>query len=437
LVRPLLQVKYDTLGKVKLEKPHTSVSQQPSTLMSGLDETVVVRAGPQCRPQCDCSLTSASDERPRITVDAGGRSQSSGSVCERRRPPPAPPSTDRRECRCVTTNQTDSHADHLQGFVDDFRYHHHQQHHRHSQQQQQQQQPHQQQLEQSAHQQRCSQQSVSTVCQQSQRHLRESSDCGGNSAVASCDADRTRSGGGGQGAERQCRSTDRQRRSSESSLLSNAELFQIDLFYRSRRTLVHVCPCPALLYFARCSAAAGAGGSSGWRYAAAGVPVVVADTLRVASGPRLHVVVAERGTGFELWRCGLAAGARQYAVAETSTAAADDHGGGGGAAFHTVGLASGDLAGLCFDDAASAGEFHRQLLRLDELYSAGGTGSRKKKGKIAANCRDRASGACHHHGISVHPLRSHHFNPSPNMIRDAILTYAQKPTLNLPHGTDN
>jgi len=319
----------------------------------------------------------------------------------------------------------------MQGFVDDFRYHHHQQHHRHSQQQQQQQQSHQQQLEQSAHQQRCSQQSVSAVCQQSQRHLRESSDCGGNSAVPSCDADRTRSGGG-QGAERQCRSTDRQRRSSESSLLSNAELFQIDLFYRSRRTLVHVCPCPALLYFARCSAA---GGSSGWRYAAVGVPVVVADTLRVASGPRLHVVVAERGTGFELWRCGLAAGARQYAVAETSTAAADDHGG-GGAAFHTVGLASGDLAGLCFDDAASAGEFHRQLLRLDELYSAGGTGSRKKKGKTAGS-RDRASGACHHHGISVHPYRPHHFNPSPNMIRDAILTYAQKPTLNLSHGTDN
>ena len=175
-------------------------------------------------------------------------------------------------------------------------------------------------------------------------------------------------------------------------MLTNAELFQIDLFYRSRKTLVHVCPCAARLYFA------GAGSSSSWRYAASGVPVIVVDTVRVA--PRLHVLLAERGTGFELWRCALTAGAQQYAAAaaaagETSTTAAEDRDGGGdggGTAFHTLGLPSGDVAGLCFDDDASAGEFHRQLLNLDELYSTGGTGSRSRKGKKAAKCRERAPG---------------------------------------------
>lgn len=174
-------------------------------------------------------------------------------------------------------------------------------------------------------------------------------------------------------------------------MLSNAELFQIDLFYRSRKTFVHVCPCPAVLYFCRAaiSSSGGGGSSSGWRYAAAGVPVIVVETLRIAVGPRLHVVLAERGTGFELWRYGLP-GVQQYAVNETSTTGGDN---GGGAAFHTVLLPSGNVAGLCFDDAASAGDFYRQLLRVDELYSAGGGGSRSRKGKKSTTRSDMAPGA--------------------------------------------
>jgi len=370
-----LQVKYDTLGKVKVERPLTSVSQQPTTTTttSGVEETVAER---QWRRPCDCSLTSPSDERPTVTVgDSSSRPpqstavRSHGSVCERRRPPPPPlPSTHRGECRCTASNDSGSHVDRLQGsVVDDCRYHHrHHHHHHHGQHQHHQ-------LEQFARQQqRCSQTSVSVACQPSQRRQESRDDVDGHrgsSAVCSCDGDRARRGGAVVD-ERQC-----------CSLLSNAELFQIDLFYRSRLTLVHVCPCPALLYFAR-AAGSGGGGSSSWRYAAAGVPVIVVDTLRA---PRLHVVVAERGTGFELWRHGLTDGVQQYTAGETSTS-------GGGAAFHTLRLPSGDAARLCFDDAASAGEFHRQLLRLDELYSTGGTGSRNKKGRKTAS---RASGVHH------------------------------------------
>ena len=351
-----LQVKYDTLGKVKVDKPQNSAFRQPTTTTSGADDTVAV--GPRSRLPRNYSSTSTNDERPIMTVDSSDRPQSSvpshGSVCDRRRPPPLP-STDCGECRCTASNETGSNVDRLQAVVDDCRYHDHRRHY-HSQQQQPEQLAH--------HQQRCVQKSV---CQQSQHH-RHSVNGGGRSVVFSCDGDRPRRAGGAAG--RHC-----------CSLLSNAELFQIDLFYRSRKTLVHVCPCPALLYFAR----AGAASSSSWRFAAAGVPVIVADTLRLVVGPRLHVVLAERGTGFELWRYGLT-GAQQYVVGE------DDRDG-GGAAFHTLSLPSGDVAGLCFDDDASADEFHRQLLKLDDLYSTGGTGSRNRKGKKTAKCRERSSGA--------------------------------------------
>ena len=171
------------------------------------------------------------------------------------------------------------------------------------------------------------------------------------------------------------------------SMLSNAELFQIDLFYRSRRTLVYVCLCPAVLYFARTASSSG-GSSLVWRFAAAGVPVIIVDTLGVSVGPRLHVVLAERGTGFELWRYGLT-DVRQYTDSEPSTTVRDNI---GGAAFHTAILPSRDVAGLSFDDADSASEFYRQLLRLTELYLTG-TGSRGKKGKKTTTRRDTPAGA--------------------------------------------
>ena len=369
-----LQVKYDTLGKVKVEKPPTSTSQQPLVKTSGAGETVRL-VGPQCRLNCDCSLTSAGDERPRMALEPTSLRQSltQHSVTDRRRPPP-PPLTARSQCSCPTS---ESRAG-LQVSVDDHRLHHHHQHlhhyhyyhhHHHHQDQQQHRQP----LEQFAHHQRCSQTSASVVRQQPHHH--EGSDGGHHSSlVCSCHGDQLeRSGGSGViTTRRQC-----------SSMLSNAELFQIDLFYRSRKTLVYVCPCPAVLYFARAAGSNG-GKSSSWRSAAAGVPVIVLDTVRIVVGPRLHVVLAERGTGFELWRYGLT-DMEQYSVDETSTTGSD-------AAFHTVILPSGDAAGLCFDDAGSAAEFYRQLLKLDELYSISGGCSRTRKGKkttmTSAGARD-------------------------------------------------
>ena len=359
-----LQVKYDTLGKVKIQKRQTLTSQQPPVQTTGDDKTVTA-AGPQVRLNCDCSLTSAGDERPRMAVDSNSLPQllpsTQTSVTIRRRPPP-PPSTDRDEWCCPASNRTELRDDHES--VDCNRYHHHRHHHHHHHHHRQQQQ----QLEHFPHQQR-SQTSASLSSHQPQRHQDDSGQ--GRMVTCSCHSDQ------GHGSS----STERQR----CSMLSNAELFQIDLFYRSRRTLVYVCLCPAVLYFARTAS----GSSSIWRFAAAGVPVIVVDTLGVSVGPRLHVVLAERGTGFELWRYGLT-DVDHYTVSETSTIGRDNI---GGAAFHTAILPSRDVAGLCFDDADSASEFYRQLLRLTELYLTG-TGSRRKKGKKKTTTpRDTPAGA--------------------------------------------
>ena len=377
-----LQVKYDTLGKVKVEKRQTSTSQQPPAKTSGIDETIRV-AGPQCQLNCDCSLMSTGDELSRKAVDSSSLPQSStshqGSVTDRRRPPP-PPSTNRSVCSCPPSNETGSPAGDLQ-VSDNGRQHHH---HHHQQQQQQQPPP----LEQFIHQQRCSQTSASVVRHQSQHHESVDGSRQGSLTDCSCRGDQLRRGGNTSvsAAERQC-----------CSMLSNAELFQIDLFYRSRKTFVYVCPCPAILYFCRAANSNGSS-SSTWRFAAAGVPVIVVDKVRVAVGPLLHVVLAERGTGFELWRYGLT-GVQQYAVDQTSTSSRD---GGSSAAFHTVTLPSGNVAGLSFDDTVSAAEFYRQLVRLDELYATGGGSSRSRKGKKTATRSEVASG--------VHDIITRYFN---------------------------
>jgi len=348
-----LQVKYDSLGKVKVQRRQALMSQQQTS--GAADETVPI-AGPQCdRLNCDCSLTSAGDEGPRTTNSSDTSRQSSQSCAtEPRRRPPPPPTKDRprAECSCPSTSKTtESRVDSMQVSVDDHRHHHH-----HRQQ-------HQHQLEQCAHR----QQHNPTSVVRHQEGL--DGDRRSRTATCSCHADQGHAGSSSSSSGAECCSV----------LLSNAELFQIDLFYRSRKTIVHVCSCPAVLYFARTTST---GSSSTWRFAAAGVPVIVADTV----GARLHVVLAERGTGFELWRYGLT-DAQLYDVSDASTL-------GGGAALHTAILPSSDLAGLCFDDADSAAEFHRQLLRLHELYSTGSGGSRGRKGKKSVTARrDTPSGA--------------------------------------------
>jgi len=182
--------------------------------------------------------------------------------------------------------------------------------------------------------------------------------------------------------------------------LTTAELFQVDLFYRSFKTIVHVSTCSATLYAgSACTAEHQQSGRSNqshqhqhhhqsktdWKPAASGIPVIVLDQRSQPS--RLYIVLAERGTGFELWRQTVDK-TDQYAAMSINDEPV----------FHVVNCPSdGDVQrsgamcvrkmGLHFDDPLAATEFHRQLLRLADhdriaLLSSGRMGKKKlgKKG---------------------------------------------------------
>lgn len=90
-----------------------------------------------------------------------------------------------------------------------------------------------------------------------------------------------------------------------STELTAEELYQIKLMFSGKGTEVVVAGCLANLYFAKKTAT----GKVSWteenrELKATGVPVLVLDKgeARARASRRLHVILAERGTGFLLWR---------------------------------------------------------------------------------------------------------------------------------------
>ena len=97
-------------------------------------------------------------------------------------------------------------------------------------------------------------------------------------------------------------------------MLSEHELLQVDIFYRSHTSKVFVSRSAAHMYFGSARsmtrsiddacATRGSVSTSHWHAIKAGVPLLLLDG--VGSGSRaerkLHLVFAERGTGFALWR---------------------------------------------------------------------------------------------------------------------------------------
>ena len=96
-----------------------------------------------------------------------------------------------------------------------------------------------------------------------------------------------------------------------SPLLSEHELLQVDIFYRSHTSKVFVSRSAAHMYFGSVrsmsrsvdDACATHGGvsTSHWHAVKSGVPLLLLDGVGT-SERRLHLVFAERGTGFALWR---------------------------------------------------------------------------------------------------------------------------------------
>jgi len=181
------------------------------------------------------------------------------------------------------------------------------------------------------------------------------------------------------------------------SPLTDGELVQIDLFYRSYRSSVYVCTCMATLSFSRPVRTTPSKSKSTpkppmddyddgvWACVRTGIPVIVRDNGDGRRRRRVFVLLAERGTGFELWRAPL-----DRLSDYTVTAASVSTGSGPSAAVscsqHTMRLSVDDTmsvtARLAFDDQPGADEFHRQLVRLatavdDDATTT--TGQTKKK----------------------------------------------------------
>ncbi|OQR67578.1 hypothetical protein BIW11_13441 [Tropilaelaps mercedesae] len=83
--------------------------------------------------------------------------------------------------------------------------------------------------------------------------------------------------------------------------LSDFELEQIQHCYRSQKTSVYVASCLANLYFSRTDQQ---GNPVTWELSSCGVPVLILDKgeSRARTTRQLQIILAEKGTGFALWR---------------------------------------------------------------------------------------------------------------------------------------
>ncbi|KAK7107874.1 uncharacterized protein [Littorina saxatilis] len=114
-----------------------------------------------------------------------------------------------------------------------------------------------------------------------------------------------------------------------------------------------------------------ASGCESWEFVTTGIPLLVLDTGEHHRTRSLSIVVAEKGTGFELWRD----------VVSHLTSYACPH-----ANFHTLRLSSDTkkLGGFSFDDSKAAGEFANSMQKIladpdDELLMLSKKGKKKKK----------------------------------------------------------
>ncbi|KAL3208822.1 hypothetical protein MRX96_038574 [Rhipicephalus microplus] len=87
----------------------------------------------------------------------------------------------------------------------------------------------------------------------------------------------------------------------ESGRLTDIEVDQVECCFKSHKTYVYGCHCLANLYFTDVSQD---GKPGRWELARTGVPVLILDKgeTRARTRRMVHVVLAERGTGFALWK---------------------------------------------------------------------------------------------------------------------------------------
>ncbi|XP_006823991.1 uncharacterized protein LOC102805916 [Saccoglossus kowalevskii] len=145
------------------------------------------------------------------------------------------------------------------------------------------------------------------------------------------------------------------------------EVHQIESFFRSRRSHVYVCRGLVNLYESSIEDMANL---AGWDLVTTGVPALVWDNNETLLTKRTRrsqaqICIAERGTGFVLWK---------DCVSATTNYKAPDK------SFHTMKVSSDHkkLAGLSFDDERAASDLLRTIRSLIGALEVEQTISKKK-----------------------------------------------------------
>lgn len=141
-------------------------------------------------------------------------------------------------------------------------------------------------------------------------------------------------------------------------MLSDQELFQIQLMYSGRATKVVVCTCLANLYLAEARIKASGdtkapARASDWQLVATGVPVLLLDCgeTRTRAYRRILLILAEKGTGFALWKDQIDSLTKYTEI---------------GKSFHTMLLSTNHqrMAGFSFDSAYSSMQFYQSVTEI-------------------------------------------------------------------------
>lgn len=150
--------------------------------------------------------------------------------------------------------------------------------------------------------------------------------------------------------------------------ITEQDILQVDTFFKSHKTDVNVCNCLANLYFGKV-----VGGKDHWKFAMTGIPLLLLDTGEHHRKRRLQIVLAEKGTGFVIWKNAI----------DHLTGYTAPH-----SNFHTLHLTTDHtrLAGLSFDDSGAATEFYNALTKItsdpnDELFNISKSKKKKKSQK--------------------------------------------------------
>lgn len=143
--------------------------------------------------------------------------------------------------------------------------------------------------------------------------------------------------------------------------VTEQDLQQVEMFYKSHKSDVVVCHSLANLYIGSATATTSpttpgavpnsSATSDSWEFVTTGIPLLVLDTGDHHRPRQLSIVVAEKGTAFVLWK-DVVSHLTRYACLHAN--------------FHTLRLSSdhNKLAGLSFDDSQAAAEFAASVLQL-------------------------------------------------------------------------